>query len=252
MLLCNYLYFSKYLAALRLQPLSLTLHVTSSEAENYWMKTFCDTEENNKPFARVFKVPSNYKVSKSLKKFLEKSAQKIKTFKEESTKEEEVQDFLNQFLPLVCEDLSVLYRYCDTSKTGAAAANHKVDCSFVQKSQSTNTTQDVSFSQLVFVSELKRPKRLNYKKSINQLIHGVVELIKKQKRKFVYIMRSDGHRISFIKFFENGTMIRSCDCNLFGGCNNLGDGFYFLVGLLCTKPELLGYQPLSLQLFCKN
>ena len=85
---------------------------------------------------------------------------------------------------------------------------------------------------------------INYKRNINQLINRVVELIKKQKRKFVYIMRSDGHRISFIKFYENGTMIRSCDCNLFGGDNNLGDGFYFLVGLLCTKPELLGYQPL--------
>ena len=125
------------------------------------MKTFCDTKENNKPFAEVFKVPSIYKVSELLKKFLNDSAEIIKTFEDESTKEE-VQHFLNQFLPLICEDLSVLYRYRDTSKTGAAAVHYKVDCSFVLKSQSTNTTQDVSFSQLVFVSELKRPRTLMF------------------------------------------------------------------------------------------
>ena len=246
--------FLQLLDALHLNhsPPSCELPMTSIEAEAYWVQAFNSAPFEDITFTQVFKPPSDYYKAQDS---ITKSPDVLRMFQAINnigTKEEEVQKLFNKIMPLVCDSsTNVLYMFRDTSMHDAAAKIFKVDCSFVEKkSTAANSGVQVTFHDLVLIGELKKPSTLNYKQNITQLVDRVIALIKRQHMQFAYIMRSDGQKITFYKFFANGRIIRSTDFNFLsiGSDDQLkvGNGFNLLLGLLCTNPELLGYRPLMI------
>ena len=224
--------------------------MTSLEAEEHWVEVFHTAPVDDVTFKEVFKLPGDYNKAKES---ITKSANvlfKFQAINSTGAKEAVVQELFDAIMPLVCQSSThVLYVFRNTSKHDAAAKNYKVDCSFVKKNSiAANSGVQVTFHDLVCINELKRPNTLNHKVNITQLVDRVIALIKIQRRDFAYIMRSDGHVITFYKFFNDGRIIRSTDFNFLSiGSNHqleVGEGFYLLLGLLCTEPELLGYHPL--------